>query len=178
MSHAPTSPPAPPPPLPTPPDPLSGLAPPLRTALEPVFRIQPLHNAMPALIPALPPSDDPLALAVQQALQNPALQHRPHLHAALLLYADLLDQSHSVSQNLHDPAGSAWHAIMHRREADFDNSLYWWSKAANSPIPLHQARELVNTCRAAASTRTNPPALLQQQRNEWAALFLWSAQIA
>jgi hypothetical protein len=48
--------------------------------------------------------------------------------AGLWLWHDWLDQSHTISQSLHDANGSFWHAIMHRREGDFSNSKYWYDK--------------------------------------------------
>lgn len=55
-------------------------------------------------------------------------------HAGLWLYWDFLDESHSISQDLHTPEGSAWHAIMHRREPDAWNSNYWWKRVGNHPF--------------------------------------------
>jgi hypothetical protein len=55
-------------------------------------------------------------------------------HAGLWLYWDFLDESHSISQDLHTPEGSAWHAIMHRREGDFSNSKYWYRRVGAHPI--------------------------------------------
>ncbi len=51
------------------------------------------------------------------------------IEAGLWLLADDLDTSHKICQNIATPLGSAWHAIMHRREGDFSNSLYWWRRA-------------------------------------------------
>src|SRR5439155_27265178 len=39
--------------------------------------------------------------------------------AGLWLWFDYLDESHSLSQDIHTPEGSFWHGIMHRREGDF-----------------------------------------------------------
>lgn len=44
--------------------------------------------------------------------------------AGLWLYHNFLDESHRISQELHTPTGSYWHALMHRREPDFDNTKY------------------------------------------------------
>lgn len=55
-------------------------------------------------------------------------------HAGLWLYWDFLDESHSISQEIHTPEGSAWHAIMHRREGDFLNSEYWFRRIGSHPI--------------------------------------------
>ena len=48
--------------------------------------------------------------------------------AGLWLWHDWLDESHTISQGIHTPTGSFWHAIMHRREGDFSNSKYWYHK--------------------------------------------------
>ena len=38
--------------------------------------------------------------------------------AALWLYHDFLDESHTISQGVETAEGSYWHALMHRREPD------------------------------------------------------------
>jgi hypothetical protein len=47
--------------------------------------------------------------------------------AAWLLY-DFLDESHTISQGIDTPSGSFWHGIMHRREGDFSNAMYWFHR--------------------------------------------------
>lgn len=53
------------------------------------------------------------------------------LESALLLWHDHLDESHTLSQDIHNADGSFLHAIMHRREPDASNSKYWWRRVAN-----------------------------------------------
>jgi hypothetical protein len=53
--------------------------------------------------------------------------------SGLWLRFDFLDESHRVSQELHNAEGSFWHAIMHRREGDFGNSKYWWRRVGEHP---------------------------------------------
>ncbi|MFO0852178.1 MAG: hypothetical protein U0871_26990 [Gemmataceae bacterium] len=60
--------------------------------------------------------------------------------AGLWLYHDFLDDSHQISQGLHTPEGSFWHALMHRREPDPGNSNYWWQRVGHHPV-LDQLRE-------------------------------------
>lgn len=54
--------------------------------------------------------------------------------AGLLLCNDDLDAAHPISQSIETPTGSFWHAIIHRREADFSNANYWWNRTGNHPV--------------------------------------------
>jgi hypothetical protein len=56
------------------------------------------------------------------------------VEAGLWLQAGQLERSHEISQSLHDPDGSYWHAIMHRYEGDYWNSKYWLNKAGKHPV--------------------------------------------
>ena len=65
--------------------------------------------------------------------------------AALWLRHDFLDESHHISQSIETPAGSYWHAILHRREPDYGNSKYWFRRVGRHAIfsPLNAiARQL------------------------------------
>jgi hypothetical protein len=50
------------------------------------------------------------------------------------LYFNFLEESHRLSQDIETPDGSFWHAIMHRREPDADNSKYWWRRVGKHPV--------------------------------------------
>jgi len=54
--------------------------------------------------------------------------------AGLWLRFNYLDESHAISQELHNPTGSFWHAIMHRREGDFGNSKYWFRQVGRHEV--------------------------------------------
>lgn len=56
------------------------------------------------------------------------------VRAGLLLWNDDLEASHGISQGIHSSTGSFWHAIMHRREGDVSNALYWWRR-----VGVHEA---------------------------------------
>jgi hypothetical protein len=56
------------------------------------------------------------------------------VRSGLLLRADLLDESHSLSQDIHSSDGSYWHGIMHRREPDYSNSGYWFRKVGRHSV--------------------------------------------
>ncbi len=78
-----------------------------------------------------------VAPAVDQLRKNvPAgrsAQQVACVEAGLWLLADDLHRCHEICQNIDTPQGSAWHAIMHRREGDFSNALYWWRRAGKLP---------------------------------------------
>jgi hypothetical protein len=54
--------------------------------------------------------------------------------AGLWLYFDYLDESHRISQDIHTATGSYWHAILHRREPDFENAKYWFRRVGKHPV--------------------------------------------
>src|SRR5688500_9241102 len=79
---------------------------------------------------------DLLESAQPQDLLTGAMKSRDDagaMLAGLWLWFDWLDESHTVSQGIDTPAGSYWHAIMHRREGDFGNSKYWFARCRNHP---------------------------------------------
>ena len=75
-------------------------------------------------------------LKAEQVLARPvvSLTDAKAILSGLWLWHDWLDSSHTISQDLHTPTGSFWHAIMHRREGDFGNAKYWYARCADHPI--------------------------------------------
>ena len=70
-------------------------------------------------------------------------QHFPNLRdreaalgclSGVWLYHDFLDESHTISQDLHGWIGSYWHGIMHRREPDPENAKYWFRRVQANPV--------------------------------------------
>tara|TARA_B100000945_G_scaffold307763_1_gene296613 strand:+ start:42 stop:611 length:570 start_codon:yes stop_codon:yes gene_type:complete len=58
--------------------------------------------------------------------------------SAVWLWNDFLDESHTISQEVHTTTGSFWHGIMHRRECDYSNSKYWFRK-----VGYHEVFDLI-----------------------------------
>jgi len=54
--------------------------------------------------------------------------------AGLWLHFDYLDESHHLSQEIHQAEGSYWHGVMHRREGDYANAGYWFRRAGTLPF--------------------------------------------
>ncbi len=167
------------------------LTPSLREVFEPLFAALPFDRAMESLV--IDPARASEAHAVaEQIAQDPALSDRPDLLAGLWLYVDDLDRAHALAQGDHSPTGSFWHAIVHRREGDFDNARYWYRKAHHHPAMSHidltgggagsgtdvahyNPAALVNRVEKLGHDNRAHPALVSEQRKEWKALFEWCA---
>jgi hypothetical protein len=84
-----------------------------------------LPEAEPALRSLTPPQ------LLRQSIKSP--EDAQGLLAALWLWHDWLQPAHKIAQQMPSPTGSLWHAIMHRREGDLDNSKYWYDRCAAHP---------------------------------------------
>jgi hypothetical protein len=107
--------------------------------------------------------------------------------AGLWLRFNCLDESHGISQQLDNPEGSFWHAILHRREPDPGNSKYWWRRVGTHPVLqqlVEQAPALgynytdplafVDYCERVRDAGTTEEALAERvQELEWRLLFDW-----
>jgi hypothetical protein len=61
----------------------------------------------------------------QRAISN---DDRPALLSAALLWQDHLEEAHALAQEISTTTGSFLHAIMHRREPDYNNACYWFHR--------------------------------------------------
>ena len=151
----------------------------IAAAVQPLFDVLPLDDAMPELVPQSGAAEDVKGI-VRAVLKSPAVGDQPALQSALWLYVDELDLSHEISQTLKDATGSYWHGIMHRREGDFSNSHYWFNRTGAHPamasLPGYDGHGLVDE--VAAARPANPRDVVQKQREEWANLFAWCARNA
>ena len=117
--------------------------------------------------------------------------HPDACRAGLWLAFGFLDESHAISQELHTPEGSYWHALMHRREPDGANAKYWFRKVGTHPIYAELARDaaelrylgmgmawdpftFVDHCDEFRDTGTDAEETCKRvQRREWELLFAW-----
>src|SRR5262249_51445520 len=65
------------------------------------------------------------------------------VQAGALWLHGFLDEAHQIVQKNSSSEGSYWHALVHRSEGDFDNSMYWFGKVGRHGIyePLRQEVE-------------------------------------
>jgi hypothetical protein len=96
----------------------------------------------------------------------------------LLYAANALEKAHALFQENHSPEGAYWHGMLHRREGDFSNALYWVRRAGRVPglagLNGFSPSGFIADCEAAAARGTEPPDLLELQRCEWEAMLRWS----
>lgn len=149
----------------------------MRVGLDALFRELPLDAAMPDLLPRSAKADVTAKAAAAAADATPAIQ------AAIWLYIDDLERSHTVSQGISGPVGAFWHGIMHRREGDFWNAKYWLRQARSVWSDSQFVAELGGSFDPCAfvdfveqAGGANPAELVDLQRKEWLALFSYCSR--
>lgn len=93
---------------------------------------------LPSLGPDARKGREPVA-ALEKKLEeafvaaNTSAKNKNLIRSLILLWHDHLDESHSISQEIHNSDGSFLHGIMHRREPDYGNSKYWFNRVGKHP---------------------------------------------
>jgi hypothetical protein len=88
----------------------------------------------------LPPLRPGAAFEESLAAAIDTLRVRILTKAALHLLNDDLERCHRIAQEHENPLGNYLHAVLHRREGDFENSLYWYNRVGGYPV-LDQMRQ-------------------------------------
>jgi hypothetical protein len=126
-------------------------------ALPPAIRTLLSEDRLFALGPGQPNTAARPALEAMtiESLFGAAKVGRPDLAqcclAALWLYHDFLDRSHTISQDIAGAEGSWWHGIMHRREPDYGNAGYWFRRVGKHPVCEPLRRRAAELATAAGS---------------------------
>ena len=105
----------------------------------------------------------------------------PLVRAGALWLHGFIDEAHEIAQGEESAEGSYWHALVHRSEGDFGNSLYWFERVGRHaifpelrdavgaleelPRELRSAKEweprrIVDLCKKARGGRRDDAALL------------------
>ena len=86
------------------------------------------RDPLPPLVPAA--VYDPALTPAIDALNAPTL-----VTIGLHVLNDDLESAHPLSQELEgNPQADYWHAIIHRREGDYNNSRYWFGRVGSLPL--------------------------------------------
>jgi hypothetical protein len=138
------------------------------TSFPPVVRDLLSAERLPSLGPGHPNEDvrDRLQSLTVETLCAPHPVRQRDFAAACLaglwLYHDFLDESHRISQELHNSTGSYWHALMHRREPDFENAKYWFHR-----VGAHPVYEALHVAAAELAADAPPGAALLRTQAAW-----------
>jgi hypothetical protein len=139
------------------------------TSLDEIFEILARRTGVP--LRAAEVFDPALGAAID------ALDCADEVKAGLHVMNDDLERGHELAQaHEGDKTCDYWHAIVHRREGDFDNAKYWLRRVGRHPVlsRVHDggpeaAVAFVTRCRDA--TPAERPALEAIQKREMLGLF-------
>ncbi len=143
---------------------------PIKTSL--VTTGHPAHPKITELIEETLPAELVAPYAINSSI------HVDLVKAGLFLWNDDFEQSHAYAQSAHNAEGSYWHAILHRREPDYSNAQYWYSRVGSHPV-FHKMAKLypgwkpdhfILQCRNQKSPG-DAAKLLEKQTKEFELLF-------
>ena len=120
----------------------------------------PVEDAMRRLVVPMRGETSPEEIGMVEAMDL-----SPAFEALAWLYLDELDRAHEVCQMMDGSLGAHLHAIVHRREGDFSNALYWYRRAG-----LAEGDGARLTRDIEAGDRSEDA--VERQRAEWSALAL------
>jgi hypothetical protein len=99
----------------------------MKASFEEIFEV--LARRSPPALRAEKTFDSNLTPAID------ALDASDDVKAGLYLLNDDLERSHALAQaHEGDKTCDYWHAIVHRREGDFDNAKYWLRQVGRHPV--------------------------------------------
>jgi len=134
-----------------------------------------LARAPVAPLDAGPPPSAEQAAQLRDLDEAAFFAGRPVIHteaaqackAALLLRFGLLTDAHAIVQEQDAAFSAYWHAILHRREADYPNARYWFRRVGAHPIDAPLAARAVTLARARKGLG---PAAWMADASHWSAI--------
>lgn len=92
------------------------------------------------------------------------LQAPDLVKAGMHCWNDDIALCHELAQAHETPDGNYWHAILHRREGDLGNSLYWYRRIPQHPVvaqmekqfPGWSPKKFIDDIEAAGDSPTSP----------------------
>jgi hypothetical protein len=80
--------------------------------------------------------------------------------AGLYLHHGYFAECHRIAQRVERANGAYWHALMHRREGDFENAKHWYRRVGAHPVlqsfgPDWEPCWFVDQCAAGGSAETD-----------------------
>lgn len=109
--------------------------------------------ALPAAVPAVSGvSLEGLQRAIGRCVSELGLKGAAAkcFEAGVLLYWDFADESHQISQTMegrgNPRTADYWHGIMHRREPDAGNAMYWFRRVGDHPLLRQLGTVLESWC--------------------------------
>jgi len=112
--------------------------------------------------------------------QIKSLKEHRYVVAALHLANDDINNCHLIAQGDEgDPTADLLHATLHRREGDYWNSKYWWSRIGKHPLlpSTSAAKSFVDACeKQSGSGSKDEQSLRERQWDELKRLVSWTRE--
>ena len=106
-----------------------------KTRVAGISIFHPAHPGLPVPVRPREGKDEVRrSLLLMDLKVNKSVRNMSSVRAGSLWLHGFIDDAHKIAQDDTSVEGSYWHALVHRSEGDFDNSLYWFGRVGRHPI--------------------------------------------